>query len=190
MVAVVQLAVSSTNGSVIKKRSVADDIRTGISLAGKIFGNLWPITCVCCLFIRISRHLCKGFDAASNVADLVARAFTNTNPNSNQNQQHNNGKRDESYANLEPFEDGPEVSQHPDHDTSGDINDSVIIDPPSGSQTTIGDSTIISSLLKVLGMDNSKLGALAVNGIIFIAQMVWQSETIRKRENFRTKRIF
>lgn len=104
------------------------------------------------------------------MADLVARAFTNT--NTIPNQQHNNGKRDETYANLEPFEDGPDDAQHNDHDTSGDINDGVIVEPPSGSATNIGDSTIISSLLKVLGMDNSKLGALAVNGIIFIAQMV------------------
>lgn len=132
--------------------------------------------------------MCIGFDAASNVADLVARAFINPNPNSNQ--PHNNGKRDESYANLEPFEDGPEAAHHSDHDTSSDINDGVIVDPPSGSPTNIGDSTIISSLLKVLGMDNSKLGALAVNGIIFIAQMVWQYESKRKADIFATKIIF
>lgn len=120
-----------------------------------------------CLF------LCIGFDAASNVADLVARAFTNTNPNVNLNSnQHNNGKRDESYVHLEPFDDGPETLQNTDHDSSGDINDNVIVDPPNGHQTNIGDSTVISGILKVLGMDSSKLGALAINGIIFIAQMV------------------
>lgn len=108
------------------------------------------------------------------MADLVARAFTNTNtnPNSDRNQQHGNGKRDEAYANLEPLDDEPQASQHDDHDLSGEINDNVIIDPPSGQQTNIADSPIISGLLKVLGMDSSKLGALAINGIIFIAQMV------------------
>lgn len=39
LVAVVQLEISSTNGSVIKKRSLAEDLRTGINLAGKIFGT-------------------------------------------------------------------------------------------------------------------------------------------------------
>lgn len=103
----------------------------------------------------------------------MARAFTNTNPILNPIQQHNNDKRDEAYAHLEPFDDGTEAAHQTDHDTSDDINDNVIIDPPpNGQQTNIGDSTIITSLLKVLGMDNSKLGALAINGIIFIAQMV------------------
>lgn len=111
-----------------------------------------------------------GFDAAANVADLVARAFTNPNPD--RNQPHNTGKRDEAYANLEPFDDGSDPGQQSDHEHSGEINDNVIVDPPNGHQTNIGDSPIISGLLKVLGMDNSKIGALAINGIIFIAQMV------------------
>lgn len=122
--------------------------------------------------------MCIGFDAASNVADLVARAFTNTNSIPDHN---NNGKRDENYANLESFDDGTDAGQPSDHDTSDDINDNVVIDAPSGTQTNIGESAIISSLLKVLGMDSSKLGALAINGIIFIAQMVRNSYSLFQR---------
>lgn len=179
MVTVLQLQISPANGSVIKKRSLAEDIKTGINLAGKIFGKWWQSIAWNCVDIRVI-HLWIGFDAASNVADLVARAFTNPGPNPNANQQHNSGKRDEAYANLETFDDGPEASQHPDHDAADDINDNVIVDPPSGQQTNIGDSPIISSLLKVLGMDNSKLGALAINGIIFIAQMVSGGQWLAK----------
>lgn len=35
-----------------------------------------------------------------------------------------------------------------------------------------GQGGIISNLLRVIGLDGGKIGALAVNGIIFIAQMV------------------
>lgn len=39
VVMVAQLEISVTDGSVIKKRNLAEDIRTGINLAGKIFGK-------------------------------------------------------------------------------------------------------------------------------------------------------
>ena len=31
---------------------------------------------------------------------------------------------------------------------------------------------LLSSLLRIIGLDNGKLGAMAINGLIFIAQMV------------------
>lgn len=41
-----------------------------------------------------------------------------------------------------------------------------------GSDTTSLDQNMISGIIKVLGFDGAKIGAAAVNGIIFMAQMV------------------
>lgn len=53
MVTVLQLQISPANGSVIKKRSLAEDIKTGINLAGKIFGKWWQSIAWNCVDIRV-----------------------------------------------------------------------------------------------------------------------------------------
>lgn len=42
---------------------------------------------------------------------------------------------------------------------------------------SLSDSSFMTGLLKLLGLDGSKIGAAAVNGIVFIAQMVRYSAT-------------
>lgn len=87
----------------------------------------------------------------------MARAFSN-----------NVNIRDrQSSGNIEAGEDGGGF----DNDASG--ND------PSASSSSDGnfgaskdESGFMGNILRVIGMDSGKLGALAINGIIFIAQMV------------------
>lgn len=128
------------NGSSIKKRSLADDLRTGFSFAGKIL----------------------GFDPASSVADLVSRAFAN-NYHGMQKHAHFEANRD-----TEKLSDDSDASQ-----SQSAINDEVETNIIGGSSVNgIGPGSFIGNVLRVFGMDNSRIGAMAVNGIIFIAQMV------------------
>ena len=41
-----------------------------------------------------------------------------------------------------------------------------------GSDEPASDSSFTSGFLKILGLDSKKIGAFALNGIVFIAQMV------------------
>lgn len=84
----------------------------------------------------------KGVDTASDVADLVAKAFSN-NLNSAPK------------SNTATFDDTKERQDLPPLFTDNQ--------PGPG---------LISNLLRIMGLDSGKIGALAVNGIIFIAQMV------------------
>lgn len=56
------------------------------------------------------------------------------------------------------------------------IDDSVIvgtsINTGSGTTTNDIDHGFLGQIFRVLGMDTNKIGALAINGIIFIAQIV------------------
>lgn len=57
------------------------------------------------------------------------------------------------------------------------IDDNVIIGNIDGSETTTTstsgiDHGFLGNVLRILGMDSGKIGAFAINGIIFIAQMV------------------
>jgi hypothetical protein len=51
--------------------------------------------------------------------------------------------------------------------------DSVFVgDGTSTSTSSLSDSSFMSGLLKLLGFDGGKIGAAAINGIVFLAQMV------------------
>lgn len=116
----------------------------------------------------------------SNIADLVSRAFSSNN-NNNVNTNHGFNKKvafeQRPLDNIETF-DG--IPSHHGHDSVGAediIDDNVIIggsiNPSDGTTTSTDVSNgFLGNILRVLGMDTSKIGALAVNGIIFIAQMV------------------
>lgn len=54
---------------------------------------------------------------------------------------------------------------------NGNRQDSVTIGD-DGTTSTLADNTFMSGLLKLLGFDGAKIGAAAVNGIVFLAQMV------------------
>lgn len=47
--------------------------------------------------------------------------------------------------------------------------DAIVI---GGDSSPMAENTLMGGMLKLLGFDSSKIGAVAVNGIIFIAQMV------------------
>lgn len=81
----------------------------------------------------------EGIDHASEIADMVAKTF------SNKSQQHK-------YQNRQ--------------DDPGDYN----------SHNTL----MVSNILQLIGLDSAKIGALAVNGIIFIAQVVRNGITVVK----------
>lgn len=104
-----------------------------------------------------------GIDTAAEVADLVARAFA-------QNQQSspftfpNTFNQPLSQQQSENWNSDNNRADQPDLFPSASSS-------PSFAQPVNGPG-IIGNLLRVIGLDGGKIGALAVNGIIFIAQMV------------------
>lgn len=58
----------------------------------------------------------------------------------------------------------------------------------SGSMDVMQGNGLLSQLLQIIGLDGGKIGALAVNGIIFIAQMV--RESIALAGTYFTQSIF
>lgn len=81
---------------------------------------------------------------------------------------------------LESFSDEVPLNQNQNQGSQEEnIDDNVIVGTGyntgggTDSGTTSGvDHGFLGQVLRVLGMDTSKIGAMAVNGIIFIAQMV------------------
>lgn len=128
----------------------------------------------------------KGVDSPtniaviSNIAELVTRSFTQ---NTKNQVNHQNGwDRRQLTArpseHLEDFDEFPQNNQnhHESNSNEQGIDDNVIIGgngiPGSTTTTTGMDHGFLGQVLRVLGMDSTKIGALAINGIIFIAQMV------------------
>ena len=133
----------------------------------------------------------KGVDSPtniaiiSNIAELVTRSFsknTNTNQPTPTHPQNVNGwdrrQMTERYPteHLEDFGETPQSThQGNSNEDGGNIDDNVIIGNNFSTQpttTTSVDNGFLGQILRVMGMDSSKIGALAVNGLIFIAQMV------------------
>lgn len=119
----------------------------------------------------------KGVDSPtniamiSNVAELVARAFSK-----NANQQNTWDRRqlmERPSEHLEDLDEGP-PHQHTSFSNSPEqnIDDNVIVGSSGNAGTSDIDHGIFGKMLSILGMDTSKIGALALNGIIFIAQIV------------------
>lgn len=121
----------------------------------------------------------KGVDSPtnialiSNVAELVTRAFSQ-----NTNQQNSAGDRrqltERPSAHLEDFDEIPQGQQNsfsPNSDEQN-IDDNVIVGSGVNTGTSGVDHGFLGKMLGILGMDSGKIGALAINGIIFIAQMV------------------
>lgn len=209
---VLHLSFLVVNGSVIQ-RSLSDDIKNGISIAGKIFGEVIQSANGMLFFFFLKKNVTEfyilGIDspsniaAVSNIADLVARAFSNNNNNNNNinNAQTNyNGYKQDGWHDKQIFEKRPTeklenfndddfpLNQH--HGSPEDnIDDNVIVGNgySTGPQTALGDNGIFGQVLRILGMDTNKIGAMALNGIIFIAQMVSEltflniSETLTER---------
>lgn len=115
----------------------------------------------------------------SNIAELVTRAFAK-----NENKPSDLDRRQfmsRPSQNLENFGEIPHQiasQQQFDSDEERPINidDNVIVGSIDGGGTTTTTSGVdqgfLGNVLRVLGMDSGKIGALAINGIIFIAQMV------------------
>lgn len=144
------------------------------------------------IFSKIS--FCSGVDSpasiavVSNVAELVSRAFSkNTNTN-----QANGWDRRQSMTerfpseHLEDFGDAPSNYHPTNSNEQGTIDDNVIfgnnanINPTTTTPTTGIDYGFMGQVLRIMGMDTSKMGSLALNGIIFIAQMVCIFSTLLK----------
>lgn len=83
-----------------------------------------------------------GIDQASDIADMVAKTFSN------------------------------KSNQHKHQNRQDNVNDPI----DYNNQHTM----MISNILQIIGLDSAKIGALAVNGIIFIAQVVRNGITVVK----------
>lgn len=80
---------------------------------------------------------------------------------------------------LEDFDEIPQNTNQAHSNEQGNIDDNVIIGGNVNTKpTTSVNHGFMGQVLSVMGMDTSKIGALAINGIIFIAQMVSYSFSI------------
>lgn len=110
----------------------------------------------------------------------MTRSFSNNGKNPNGNQPENGWDRRQMTdrypsEHLEDFDEAPQNSQQTNSNEQGSIDDNVIIGNNINTKpttTTEVDHGFLGQVLRVMGMDTGKIGALAVNGIIFIAQMV------------------
>lgn len=71
---------------------------------------------------------------------------------------------------LESFDEAPHTASQ-----ENQIDDAVIVGTSMSTEpstTNSVDQGFLGRILRVIGMDTNKIGALAVNGIVFIAQMV------------------
>lgn len=99
---------------------------------------------------RRSTARASGLDATTTeVADLVARAFARPPP--------------------------PDQQQPPPGGRFGPDGEAVADDGQYGGSSNMAPPGLLSHMLRMFGMDGGKIGAMAVNGIIFIAQMVSES---------------
>lgn len=122
--------------------------------------------------IRIGVDSPTNIALVSNIAELVARAFTKP-----ENKQPANGLDRQFMSrpsqHLESLDEIPhQIASQQQFDSDEErpsIDDNVIVTTPT---TTDVDHGFLGSVLRILGMDTGKIGALAINGIIFIAQMV------------------
>lgn len=76
---------------------------------------------------------------------------------------------------LESFSvDEVPLNQHHHGSPEETIDDNVVVGNgySTSTQTAMGENGILGQVFRILGMDTSKIGAMALNGIIFIAQMV------------------
>lgn len=94
-------------------------------------------------------YLTIGWNEASTVADLVTKAFA---------QPKENHHRKQSGSNLNTLE--VETNEIKTSSNSNNDNDGV------------NSSSLLGNFLRIIGLNNGKLSALAINGLIFIAQMV------------------
>lgn len=129
-------------------------------------------------FLGIS-DVVKGIDSPtnialiSNVAELVTRSFSkNTNQQNQQNTWDRRQMTDRPTEHLEDFDELPQnqPNSFPSNSNEEHIDDNVIIGSTAGATNV--DHGFLGKVLGILGMDTKKIGALAINGIIFIAQMV------------------
>lgn len=93
------------------------------------------------------------------MAELVSRAFA---PLANRQSTSENEIDDDDDSQL-PMDSETSQSEHP---TNPNDNYNT---PNSNIAATNG---FMGNILRIIGLDSDKLGALAINGIIFIAQMV------------------
>lgn len=100
------------------------------------------------------------------MAELVARAFA---PTTNRQSVNDN-----------------EVHDGEDDGQKGYDSEASESETPGATSTTNtdyesvkGDNGFMGNILRVIGLDNGKLGALAINGIIFIAQIVSNANSIK-----------
>lgn len=121
-----------------------------------------------------------GMNQSASVASLVSQAFAGPLANNNAPKIANKQSQNYQYEDSEYSSNDKDNVVDKSESYSSQFNNIVEeLRQPSGttSTTTTTSSpaaslTGISSLLRVLGMDEKKLSALMVNGLIFIAQMV------------------
>lgn len=131
-----------------------------------------------------------GMNQSASVANLVAQAFSgsptnNAVPKITNKQSQNALYEDSEYSSddrdnfvvstVKPEPHSPEF-QFEERPTFGTTASPTTTSAPSGTALPG-----IASLLRVLGMDEKKLSALMVNGLIFIAQMVKNGAEYLKR---------
>lgn len=133
-----------------------------------------------------------GMDQSSSVANLVAQAFSSPQPSSAPSQ---TPKNQYQYADSEfSSNDKENFVISSDKSDSQFINTSDKNRIPSTTSTTAASPTSsmtgIASLLRILGMDEKKLSALMVNGLIFLSQLVMKGTSYIDQKISPLKQVF
>lgn len=129
-----------------------------------------------------------GMDQSSSVANLVAQAFSSPQPSSSPSQIPKNQYQ---YADSEfSSNDKENFVISSDKSDSQFINTSDKNRIPSTAASPTSSMTGIASLLRILGMDEKKLSALMVNGLIFLSQLVMKGTSYIDQKILPLKQVF
>lgn len=115
-----------------------------------------------------------GMNQSSSVANLVAQAFSSPQQSSAPSQ---SPKNQYQYADSE-FSSNEKDNSVLSSEKSDSTDENRISSTTSTTASPTTSMTGIASLLRILGMDQNKLSALMVNGLILIAQMVSYTSNI------------
>ncbi|KAM7356670.1 uncharacterized protein ACRADG_002322 [Cochliomyia hominivorax] len=155
------LILQGIQAKIVRKRGVMDNLNDGLKVAGQMF----------------------GINTAADVANLVAKAFSKTASNRQKpdlfsiiqkglqlSPTSSNSNSEESRRNSEFKENNSQQEETTQFKQKSPNNSP----PPSKESVGVnfGTTNLITSMLRMVGFDASKLGALAINALIMIASAI------------------
>ncbi|XP_065359761.1 uncharacterized protein LOC135953711 [Calliphora vicina] len=159
------LILKGNHAKIVKKRGVMDNLNDGLKVAGQMF----------------------GINTAADVANLVAKAFSKNTSNRNKPDlftiiqkglqlapSHSSSSEERKhFASQNNYESQEAYQQQQPEETTQFKQFQTKASPPKEAVgLNFGTSNLITSMLRMVGFDASKLGALAINALIMIASAI------------------